>query len=233
MPTAHIVLRAAGSDGPSAWEGLADQDGEFRSTPIGMGVYDLFVQALGYAPITHQLTFTGDGGIEAEIRMSPTAIALEGVVVTAIRPSKLESNGFYERRKMGIGHSLTREDIEARGTTRASELFQGIPGVRVISPRVGVAGDIRLRGGCRPMYVVDGTPVTIPIAVDELLQVGDIEALEIYHGSSGPVQSLRYNCGTVMAWTREVDRVEGTPFSWRKFFTALGLVSFLALIAPH
>lgn len=233
LPTARITLRGAGADGVVAWAGITGNSGEFRTGRVAMGLYEFQIQALGFISVSHFVTFAEDGAVDLRIEMVPVAYELEPIVVTAIRQSRLETKGFFERRRTGLGHSLTRAEIEARGASRVSELFYSIPGTRVLPSRPGRSGDVRLRGGCVPQMVIDGFPISFPIPVDELLSMGELEALEVYHGSSGPVQSLGYSCGTVMAWTREAGSAEGDPFSWRRMFTAVGLLTFLVLISPR
>jgi hypothetical protein len=229
LQSARVTLHRLGPGSPEGavvWEALSDPDGAFRGERVIMGTYELRVQALGFEPVTLSLTFAEDGVTTVRVEMVPDAVALEPIIVTAVRRSRLEDEGFYERRLMGIGTTLTPEEVDSRAASRVSELFYGVPGVRVLSSRLGGPGDIRLRGGCRPQVVLDGTPLRFPIAIDELLgSVNEVEALEVYHGTSGPFQTLADSCGTVLAWTHQGTDGEGTPFSWRKFFTAVGVAT--------
>jgi hypothetical protein len=103
----------------------------------------------------------------------------------------------------------------------------------VIPARAGQpAALVLLRNDCVPLIVLDGNPISNAIRLDELLHVADIEAIEVYHGSSAPMQYSQFTtCGTIMVWTRETRLLEGSPFSWRRLLAAGALVGVLFLIS--
>lgn len=233
LENASISVRPANPEAGESWGGTSDSDGEFDSRRLGMGTYDISVQMLGFTEVEHRATFTEDGLVDLRIEMVPAPFRLDPVVVTAVRLSRLETQGFFERRKVGLGHTFTRAEIEKRGPSRVTDLFQGIPGVRVLPGRPGRAADIRLRGNCMPQLVVDGMPLSLPAPIDELLTVAQLEAVEVYHGATSPVQFAGSACGTVMAWTRDGSGSDGSPFSWRRLFIGAGLATLLAIISTR
>jgi len=58
----------------------------------------------------------------------------------------------------------------------------------------------------------------------------DIEAVEIYHGVSLPVQFGSNSCGAIVVWTRRGEPVEGGGSFWKRFGigAAFALLAFLA-----
>jgi hypothetical protein len=167
--------------------------------------------------------------------MVPNAVELEPLIVTVRRDSRLEREGFYQRQERGGGYFLTRADIDLRRPSRTSDLLMGIPGARVSSATLGQpGGGITLRDGCIPTIVMNATPITIPISLDELVNVQDIEALEIYHGATSPVQFAQFTtCGTIVVWLRERSAVEfGRPVTWRRLVGVAAVLGF-ALLATR
>lgn len=230
--SARVVLRLV-SDGPDAiWEGATRGNGTIVTPTLRLGEYEVTVDMLGFRPVAERVVLDESGDVDLRIELVPEAVALDPIVVAVRRRTRLENQGFYEREASQIGYFLTREEIEARGPFRISDLFYTIPGARVIPARAGQsAALVLLRNQCVPLIVLDGSPITIPIRLDELLNVGDIEAIEVYHGPSAPVQYSPFTtCGTIMVWTRETRLLEGDPLSWKRLVagaTILGLIILL------
>jgi hypothetical protein len=220
------------SDGASVWEGLSSSSGLFRTEPLSETDYEVVISALGYSEVRQAVTLVGPGSFEMRVELTPEALALDGFVVTTRRQTVLEAYGFYDRRRQGIGRTFTREEIEARNPPRVSDIFYGVAGARVTPRQPGQASQILLRGGCVPDLMIDGMPVRGPVVIDDLLTVSDLEALEIYQGASSPVGYSRFDCGTIMAWTRTGGTVEDDPFGWRRFITAAGFFGITLLLAP-
>jgi hypothetical protein len=221
-----------GQDAP-VWEGVSDQAGMFVATGLVTGEYEFRAEVIGYAPIVSTVDFSQGGDVDLRVEMVPEAVALEPVLVAVRRATRLETRGFYERQAAGIGHFLTRADIEMRGPWRVADLFYGVPGARVIPGRPGQpVPTVLLRNNCNPLIVLDGSPISNRIRLDEILNPGDLEAIEVYHGASAPIQYTQFTtCGTIMVWTRETRLQEGQPFSWWRMLGAGVVVGVLYLIS--
>jgi len=233
IPSVRIAFRLPDTEGDPVWQGLSGSTGTFVAARMEPGDYDVEVQMLGYTDILSRITFAHDGDIDLRIEMVPEALALEPVVVAVRRASRLETQGFYERQAIGMGHFLERADIERRNPGRVADLFYGIPGARVIPATLGQpAPNVLLRGNCMPRIVLNGAPISNPVRLDEILHPQDLEAIEVYHGASAPIRYSQFTtCGTIMVWTREPRLMEGQPFSWRRLFGAAGVVATLFLIS--
>jgi len=233
IPSVRIVFRLPDTEGDPVWQGLSGSSGTFVTARMEPGDYDVEVQMLGYADILNRISFVQDGDVDLRIELVPEALALEPVVVAVRRTSRLETQGFYERQAMGIGHFLDRADIEIRNPWRVADLFYGIPGARVIPATLGQpAPNVLLRGNCMPLIVLNGAPISNRIRLDEILHPQDLEAVEVYHGATAPIQYSQFTtCGTIMVWTREARLMEGQPFSWRRLLGAAGVVAALILIS--
>lgn len=128
------------------------------------------------------------------------------------------------------GYSLTREEIETRRPALASDLFRMVPGVRLEYGRQGEAPLLRYRG-CRPDLVLDGVPLTGAVAVDDIVTMDDVEAVEVHSGTFFPARVGARSCATVMVWTREGSRAEGgRPLTLRGGLAAAAFVALSILL---
>lgn len=155
---------------------LTAADGAFAIDELPPGTYELAVRRLGFEPAHASLKVDDpDAQADLTIWLTPLPLQLDPVTVVGEAASPvLQMQGFYERRALGFGHFLTREDIERRRTNLVRELFQLMPGFRVG------------RGaGCKSLFL-DGLylgPTDLEM-LESLLSVGDIEGIEVYTGPS-------------------------------------------------
>ena len=212
--------------GEPVWSGQSDGRGRFRTESIPLGAYRLDVEMLPFTSLAHPIVFSEEGIVDLRVEMVRVDYELEAVVVSARRQTVLERSGFLERQERGIGHFVTRDDIEASAALRVSDLFRRIPGARVVrGSRGGIeSARVLLRGGCTPRVVIDGMMLTGPVVIDDLVATTQVEAVEVYHGSNVPVRYAgRSGCGVVMVWTRDPVTTEGRPLTWRRALVAAGL----------
>jgi len=219
------------SDPLPAREILTDPQGAFRLSDVRPGRYLLEVSALGYRSVSQEVVIQGASPFEMRVGLSPEALALEGVVATVVRSPKLAAGGFYDRRQVGLGDFLERGDIERRSALRVSDLVAGFAGVQIRNTPRGNLGLVTFRGGCRPDLVLDGLNLGPDLSPDEVLQVGDVEAIELYRGAGAPIQYTRSSCGALLFWTADpATRTEGRPFSFRRLLVGAGFVAFAFLM---
>jgi Carboxypeptidase regulatory-like domain len=233
---AHLLVSVAGATAVS--DTATDKDGRFSFALPGVGQYVLRVSRPGYSTrVTQPIAVEKEFVVAVELRLTPLAVLLDTVTVVAEKvvveqqlPFLVDA-GFYDRRSKGIGHFLTRTDLDQHPPDRMTNAFQGISGVHVVcggrtsSPNgcdVQAPGATTMfkRGVCKPSVVLDGvvlraggvlntesTPENRAVdrPVDELLNPFNIEAVEIYTSPAGvPVQYLGYlsPCGAIIAWSR-------------------------------
>lgn len=208
QPVAGVAVQLEDS-GRVVVQTVTDSSGSFGLRPPP-GEYDLRVQRLGYQTVVHpRMTFAGSDTIQLAIRIGTDAVPLDpiSVVVRDANDARLEHRGFYDRRERYQHLSarfLTRADIEARNPGQPTDLFQNIPGVRVVT--VGRARQIRTRAGgrCMPDLYLDGHRVGRADAIDDVVLVQTIVAVEVYTGFAvpGPCTSIGGSpCGAVVIWT--------------------------------
>ena len=61
--------------------------------------------------------------------------------------------------------------------------------------------------------------------MDDLLHPMDVEAVEVYHGVTLPVEVGSDPCGAIVVWTRPGERDAGHGSFWKRFFFALTFLS--------
>lgn len=225
IPGVRVELQSVDPEPGGVWEGTTTESGRFQTSDLPAGHYRIRVQALGFADVDQEILLSGAARMDLRIELVPEALELDPIVVATRRTTRLEASGFFERRRLGIGHTLTREEIEARNPHSVSALLRTIPGVEVVSVRGGIAGGtVRLRRGCEPELVVNGVRVRNPGPIENIVSIGDLEAIEVYHGAAGPMTPINTTCGTVVAWTKEGGPQEGArPLSLRPIVAAAAI----------
>src|SRR5262245_4192032 len=186
---------------------LTDERGAFRITGIPAGTHRLIVRRIGYGALETNLAFAEGETIDRNIFLA-RAVRLDSVRTTALRGADLE---FEENRRLGLGHFLTRKDLEKVGEARLSTVLASMPGIRIglgLSPgvawvvnsrraflegdsyRTGSAMDKGARLACYVNVVVDGMYMYAPRRPDDPLfdinsiRADQIETIEYYVGSS-------------------------------------------------
>jgi len=203
---------------------VTSTDGEFRFKLPRTGKYRLLVSRIGYPSIdTKRFSFDSAFTARVSLILASTPLTLDTVTVVAngveTRLQYLADAGFYRRRQIGFGHFLTRADIDKRDPLIMSDLLHDMPGVRVTCTgarhcdvTMRAATTMFFRGKCQPSVVLDGVLLRAggvgnrgDLALDDLINPFNVEALEVYPGPEGvPVQYSGYlsPCGAIIVWSR-------------------------------
>jgi hypothetical protein len=201
---------------------LTDGAGRATLTRLPLRSLRISVRRIGYQ--TEQLRFDPVAGqvreATVELRVAPVEIA--GVEGTAERRNRyLDSQGFYDRRRVGLGRYLEREHFErlSQTGTRMTEGLVGMGGGFAIRRAGRKNYVVSSRGGCPSQVFIDGSPVPpeyetsgrrTPPDIDALLSPHQIEAVEWYSGvGSVPSRFMSSGfgpsnpaCGVLLIWTR-------------------------------
>ncbi|MGB3544306.1 MAG: hypothetical protein WBA11_15410, partial [Rubrivirga sp.] len=126
-PLAGAALEVGGIGGSADMFGMAELSG------VPPGALAISASFPGYVAI--DTTVTVEAGVENVVVLALPSGArdLEEVLVEAesINDAMLRRRGFFERQSQGMGAFLTRQELDERGTTMFSDVFRGIPGIRV------------------------------------------------------------------------------------------------------
>lgn len=198
---------------------LTGVDGAFRLANLSPGIHTLEIRMLGYSRLL--LPVEIESGLTRSVRVTLVVepIALQPVEVTAESAPSPGLRGFYERRTRGAGHFFTREEIDKMHPRLVTDVLRRVPGVQ-IQPVAGPYETSQLvrmgraTGGlgarpCPVLFYVNGTPfpVTADLAINQFIAADDIEAMEIYTGTSRIPPQFSSNmhnsrCGVVVIWTQ-------------------------------
>lgn len=222
VATAQVVL--ADSTGKVVGRALSDSTGRFFIA-VELGTYSLVVNRLSYEPehVT-DIKITNRSVIAIRIQLSPDAVELPGLLVQGERRVRsLRANGFYDRKQRGFGYFVEVSQLRRLQAVRPTELVRRMPGIvtrdgEVRSTRGLTRGVFSGAGpqNCLLQVVVDG--IYRGVNLDDALIVEEIEAIEVYTGSSnvppkwqalanlgylnGLIEETTPTCGLVLVWTR-------------------------------
>lgn len=113
---------------------LTDSQGKFlfRDVPSGIRVFQ--ADHVAYGQVVHALSLPAGRTVEVRLEVAPQAIAVDPIVVTAVRHPRLQVRGFYDRRDrhraLGLGEFITEEEIRQWPAARLSSLVARVPMVR-------------------------------------------------------------------------------------------------------
>jgi hypothetical protein len=198
---------------------LADQAGSFVLDSLPQGTQTLVVRALGYAPENRIVNVWNDASPDT-IRLTSIKAMLDTVRVTAQRVFDGDVYRFEQRRLVGDGRYIGREEIDRKRPYEVTNLLYGLPGVRLTFSRghvtvfmrgMGVGGSAEsgaTSGWCSPAIFVDGIEQMLDFAsdVNSLVQPEDLAGVAVYNSAAmTPVEFIGLGgrgCGSVVLFTR-------------------------------
>lgn len=200
-------------------------DGTFSIASVPAGEHLVVVRRLGFVALSVRLLFSADAPTRKEFQLAAAQL-LDTIAVAAARP---RLSAFEERRKLGIGHFISREELAKQENRRTSEVLSQLGGLRIVRAMGGgqawaatgrggmdaIAPDaVSYQRGARPAcyadVYLDGVRVYTGVSGASLWDVnsiepGSLEAIEYYSGVAQiPIQYRRSGqpCGVLLLWTR-------------------------------
>jgi hypothetical protein len=207
MPNVDIVLSG---DAPRSV--ISGPDGRFVLAGVEPGAAELTFSHLGYGTRTTQVSVAAGEIVEIRANLTMEPIELDPIEVR-IGSRYLDRSGFYRRTTLAFGTQFTRRDLDEIDPATMSDIIMRVPGVTTVTERgrtlvVSSRAPGRLEeNGCRVRLYLDG--MAMHDWDLEFVRPADLEAIEIYHGPSTPVEYQHlvdpdgvYPCGVVLIWTR-------------------------------
>jgi len=257
---AEIVLAALREEAGDSLrvERVTDGVGLFQFERAGPGVYALTVTHLAYGTFQEQLTLEPGERLALRVTLSPTAIALDPVVVEVASRDQRSARALGTARRRVTSEQLA--PIARTGNHLANALAQLVPGVRVRSGRSqpGELVCLEFRGvvsfaqpGClTPIVIVDNVRQSNGLVTLNTLPINEIQSVEaVPPGEAGVRYGADSNAGVILIETRSGAAVEGStgnapaglynwalesrPYPWGKALAAAGAANAVGLLAGY
>lgn len=206
-PLAGAQLMVWGSGGSTTTR----DDGRFTIAGLPAGTQTVEARYVGYAPARRTVNLQSGHTVATVITMSERADVLDEVTVYgAAKQLQNHLAAFNQRRKLGFGRFITREDIEKQRPLRFTDLLRSTPGLRLVATGglnyTIVASHGSMSGGaCRPLIFIDGVALVNSEDLDMMVEPQEVAAVEIYNGvGETPPQfrgGLKGECGSIAIWT--------------------------------
>jgi hypothetical protein len=241
-PVPDVLVEIRSTTGAALTPLHTDSAGRFELMLPAAGRYELRASRLGYAVIgPTELVAERDRELEIVLRMSTEALALNPVEVTVRRAARTQLDEVRNRidwlRRIGIGHTLTREEIEQRAAPTLPALIGSMsPRVRTLNTVTGreailmASPGATTSGVCTPSIYVDGMLETDFVEFNLILPQ-HLEAVEVYTGGALAPPQYRAGtaCGVVLFWTRRDADVGAPALTWKRVALAGAIAAFILL----
>jgi hypothetical protein len=205
-PVAHADVDLANSRIKTA----TTDSGTFALRDLPAGSQTIQVRKVGFAATDTSLMLSSKTPVQFAMTLHTAPVTLGTVKVEGSREKALARVGFDHRRKVGLGHFLTADDVNNRGATWFSDLLRTTPGLQVRETRLGRQVIVASRGasisgrGC-VAYVIDHVAFyDRPLgSIDDVVHPNDVIGVEVYQPSEAPADVvLSPNCVAIVIWTK-------------------------------
>ena len=163
--------------------------------------------------------FIRKAGQRAQYDEDIRLINLDEVEVTAKRIEKKDEARLQYWANAASDATIYREQIERRNPAYVSDMLFSVAGVRV-----DANGGISIRGGGRPLVIIDGMYMEWPQEMSsrydsplEMVSVHDVESIDVFKGPSAALFGVRGGNGVISITTRIGDSsggAEKTSFNY-------------------
>lgn len=206
-PGAHPIEGAEVSVAGAAATAVTNDSGVFTLRGLPTGTQELDVRKLTFNPTASSIDLTSRAPRTVTVVMRPAPPTLAKVTTTTPLEKGLMDVGFTNRKKAGMGHYLTEDEVAEKQPMVMSDIFTTIPGITV-SEATGQPVITSTRGGSGCVnYYVDGVPYTeqTPGDFDEYMRPDEVAAVEVYNSVDAPAQfegAGTSSCAVIVVWTK-------------------------------
>ncbi len=257
---AAVALRSlrAGMEDSIRAETVTDGAGLFRVERAGAGDYELTVTHIAYGTFRERLTLTREDRIALRVTLSPTAIALDPVVVEVSAEDSRQGRAQGVARRRVTAEQLA--PVARTGNHLVNALAQLVAGVRVRGGRsqpgqlvcLEFRGPASLAGpGClTPIVIVDNVRQANGMVTLNTFPLTDIRSVEaIPPAEAGVRYGANSNAGVIVIETfsgaamqredREPPRgtynwaLESEPYPWVEALATAAAANAIGLLAGY
>ena len=195
---AHVTLWGSST-------AITSTDGYFHLDSLPSGTGTLESQYLGFEPVRRVVDVTPGRTDSVRFRMTKAVQVLAAVKIEG-KMGLMRYHEFDERRKTGLGHYFTVEDIVKAKPLLMTDFFYAVPGMRV-QPISGADYELlAAQGGgvsdmCSPAIWINGVQLRQG-GLNQAVQPDDVTGIEVYDAPTAPQQYRDGQCSVVLIWTR-------------------------------
>ena len=199
-----------------------DSTGAYRISDLDPARYTVRVFAVGYAPAALDVAVPPGAAATADFALTPVAVQLPGVVVTASRAPQEAGDA-----PVSIA-VLPREEIQLRNAVTLDEALAYEPGVIFQHGTIDIRGASGIAGGVasRVLLLVDDHPLLTGATREidfDALPVLDIDRVEVVRGPASALYGSNALGGVINVITRPISPTPETIV--RGYFGAFDLPS--------
>jgi hypothetical protein len=188
-------------------------NGRFRILGLRAGNYVLTVHHIGYVPVAVAMGVVETDTLRPAFALQRIARVLDTMVVTE-RSLTQRLTEFEGRRKLGLGHFITAEEIDKRNSVYVADIIRVVPSVGIAGGTAGVQVAHNIRGshgagqgiaGCPFQLFLDGVPMPPETNLANLPPPREFAGIEIYSGPATIPLQYKYgtaSCGVILFWTK-------------------------------
>ncbi len=180
-------------------------DGRFYLDSLPSGTATVESQYLGFEPVRRVVDLAPGRIDTVRFKMSKSVRVLAAVKVES-KTGLMRYHEFDERRKSGLGHFYTADDIAKANPLMLSDFFYMIPGVRVVPVSGSDFELLSAHGGdisdeCSPAVWINDAQLHQG-GLNELVRPEDVTGIEVYDESNAPPRYRVGQCGVIIIWTK-------------------------------
>ncbi len=233
FPMENVQISVVGADIGT----ITDGSGNYRIAGVPAGEIQVRAQSIGFRPVTETVTVVAGELTRVDFTLAETAVALEGIVVTALGIERAE------RELTTSVQALSGEDlVQAPEANLVSSLSGKVSGVQILSSntpggsaRMVIRGVSSLTGNNQPLFVLDGIPVSNAAstagtrgynAIDygnliQDLNPNDIQSITVLKGpNAAALYGSRAANGAVIITTKKGSTAQGLGITARMDVTS-------------
>ena len=190
---------------------LTNAEGAFSLSELPSGTQSVVARQMGFAPVSQPVELSTREAANTVITMSQPVQMLDPVIVRAESDMGLDNVGFTSRKRGLSGTFMDAEEIMKRGPNMLTDVFRTVPSLRVVpvSPydyAVESSRGNQLGGNCVKYWIDGGAyEAVFPGDIDRMIPPYEIAAIEVYNGSTVPIQFTNANssnCAVIVIWSK-------------------------------
>lgn len=194
----------------SSAAGVTNDKGEFSLSGAPSGTQMLLVRHLGWTPREVPVDLSTAKPQRVAVQLQKFIPVMDPVVVKARSENALQSVGFTQRQKSGMGRYITADEIARRQPTYLSDVLRTVPGLTVqmngTQPEiVSTRGGGLTNQGC-VNYFIDGLRFqSVGGDANEFVNPREVVGIEVYQPSLVPPEFMDAGgaaCTTIVVWTK-------------------------------